>query len=110
MTGWWEQMHGPAGWQGQQRLTGGGRLAAWFGSRLPQDRHVTAAQLPACLLGWPSLRPPLSPNRHPPRSAVWLTSLLDVAMLRSTFVTSLARFTMLHSPASMRLKHARAFR
>ena len=31
-------------------------------------------------------------------------------MLRNTFVTSLARFTMLHSPASMRLKHARAFR
>ena len=44
------------------------------------------------------------------RSSVWLTSLLDVAMLRNTFVTSLARFTMLHSPAAMRLKHARAFR
>ncbi|EFN54845.1 hypothetical protein CHLNCDRAFT_35815 [Chlorella variabilis] len=43
-------------------------------------------------------------------SSVWLTSVLDVEMLRSTFVTSLARFTMLHSPASMRLKHARAFR
>lgn len=31
-------------------------------------------------------------------------------MLRTTFVASLARFTMLHSPASMKLKHARAFR
>ncbi|PSC72251.1 brefeldin A-inhibited guanine nucleotide-exchange 2-like [Micractinium conductrix] len=43
-------------------------------------------------------------------SCVRLTSLLDVVMLRNTFVTSLARFTMLHSPASMKLKHARAFR
>lgn len=43
-------------------------------------------------------------------SSVRLTSLLDVAMLRTTFVASLARFTMLHSPASMKLKHARAFR
>ena len=41
---------------------------------------------------------------------VWLASLLEVAMVRSTFVSSLAHFTMLHSPAAMKAKHARAFR
>ena len=75
---------------------------------------------PPCTFSTTSHRPTLpvcpplpslpSPLPALPCSAVWLTSLLDVAMLRSTFVTSLARFTMLHSPASMRLKHARAFR
>ena len=43
-------------------------------------------------------------------SAVWLTSLLDMGMLRNTFITSLARFSMLHSPAALRAKHAHAFR
>jgi brefeldin A-inhibited guanine nucleotide-exchange protein len=42
--------------------------------------------------------------------AVALSSRLGMAMLRSAFVSSLARFTMLHSPAAMRLKHAQAFR
>ena len=42
--------------------------------------------------------------------AVRLTCLLNMAMLRNTFVSSLARFTMLHSPAAMKLKSAWAFR
>ena len=33
-----------------------------------------------------------------------------MAMLRNTFVTSLARFTNLHAPASMEPKSAKAFR
>ena len=43
-------------------------------------------------------------------SAIRLTSLLDMSMFMNTYVTSLARFTMLHSPAAMKMKHARAFR
>lgn len=42
--------------------------------------------------------------------AVRLTCLLNMVMLRNTFVSSLARFTMLHSPAAMKLKSAWAFR
>ena len=42
--------------------------------------------------------------------AVRLTCLLNMVMLRNTFVSSLARFTMLHSPTAMRLKSAWAFR
>ncbi len=33
-----------------------------------------------------------------------------MTMLRNTYLSSLGRFTMLHSPASMRTKHARAFK
>lgn len=33
-----------------------------------------------------------------------------MGMLRNTFVTSVCRFTMLHSPAAMQLKNAHAFR
>jgi len=43
-------------------------------------------------------------------SAIRLTSLLDMGMLRNTYVTSLARFTMLHAPAGMQHKSAKAFR
>lgn len=43
-------------------------------------------------------------------AAVRITSLLGMDMLRNTFVTSVARFTMLHAPASMTIKNARAFR
>lgn len=43
-------------------------------------------------------------------AAIRVTSLLDMAMLRNTFVTSLARFTNLHAPASMEPKSAKAFR
>lgn len=43
-------------------------------------------------------------------AAIRLTSLLGMGMLRNTFVTSIARFTMLHAPASMAVKHARALR
>lgn len=43
-------------------------------------------------------------------SAIRLTSLLDMGMLRNTYVTSLARFTMLHAPANMQQKSAKAFR
>lgn len=43
-------------------------------------------------------------------SAIRLTSLLDMGMLRNTYVTSLARFTMLHAPAAMQHKSAKAFR
>ena len=42
--------------------------------------------------------------------AAALSSRLRMGMLQSTFVSSLARFTMLHSPAAMRTKHAQAFR
>ncbi len=43
-------------------------------------------------------------------AAVRITSLLGMAMLRNTFVTSVARFTLLHSPGAMALKNAQAFR
>jgi brefeldin A-inhibited guanine nucleotide-exchange protein len=43
-------------------------------------------------------------------AAVGLTSRLNMAMLQSTFVSSLARFTMVHAPARMRVKHALALR
>lgn len=43
-------------------------------------------------------------------AAVRVTSLLSMDMLRNTFVTTVARFTQLHSPASMALKNAQAFR
>jgi hypothetical protein len=46
-------------------------------------------------------------------AAVRITSLLGMDMLRNTFVTSVARFTMLHAPASagsMTIKNAKAFR
>ena len=43
-------------------------------------------------------------------AAVRVTSLLSMDMLRNTFVTTVARFTQLHAPASMALKHAQAFR
>lgn len=43
-------------------------------------------------------------------AAVRCTSLLGMDMLRGTFVTTVARFTQLHAPASMAPKHAQAFR
>lgn len=43
-------------------------------------------------------------------AAVRVTSLLSMDMLRNTFVTTVARFTQLHAPASMALKNAQAFR
>ena len=43
-------------------------------------------------------------------AAVRCTSLLGMDMLRRTFVTTVARFTQLHAPAGMALKHAQAFR
>ncbi len=43
-------------------------------------------------------------------AAVRCTSLLGMGMLRGTFVTTVARFTQLHAPASMAPKHAQAFR
>lgn len=43
-------------------------------------------------------------------AAIRVTSLLGMGMLRNTFVTSVCRFTMLHSPAAMQLKNAHAFR
>lgn len=43
-------------------------------------------------------------------AAVQLTSALSMGMLRSTFISSIARFTLLHSPGSMQHKNAEAFR
>jgi len=43
-------------------------------------------------------------------AAVAITARLQMGMLRSTFVSSLTRFTMLHAPMRMRMKHAQAFR
>jgi brefeldin A-inhibited guanine nucleotide-exchange protein len=43
-------------------------------------------------------------------AAVRCSSLLGMDMLRRTFVTTVARFTQLHAPAGMALKHAQAFR
>lgn len=43
-------------------------------------------------------------------AAVGLTSRLGMTMLQATFVSSLARFTMLHAPSRMKLKHALALR
>ncbi|KAL4543975.1 hypothetical protein Ndes2437B_g01778 [Nannochloris sp. 'desiccata'] len=43
-------------------------------------------------------------------AAIGLTSRLNMGMLQSTFVSSLARITMVHSPARMRVKHALALR
>lgn len=43
-------------------------------------------------------------------AAIRITCLLDMSMLRNTFVTSLARFTNLHAPASMEPKSGKAFR
>ncbi|KAK9829453.1 hypothetical protein WJX72_005963 [[Myrmecia] bisecta] len=43
-------------------------------------------------------------------AAIRITCLLGMGMLRNTFVTSVARFTMLHAPAAMHVKNAKAFR
>ena len=43
-------------------------------------------------------------------AAIRITCLLDMGMLRNTFVTSLARFTALHAPSAMEAKSAKAFR
>ena len=43
-------------------------------------------------------------------AAIRITSLLGMGMLRNTFVTSVCRLTMLHAPAQMQLKNAKAFR
>lgn len=43
-------------------------------------------------------------------AAIRMTSLLGMGMIRNTYVTSLSRFTMLHSPSVMTLKNAKAFR
>ena len=43
-------------------------------------------------------------------AAIGLTSRLSMTMLQATFVSSLARFTMLHAPSRMKLKHALALR
>ena len=43
-------------------------------------------------------------------AAVRLTCLLGMDMLRSTFVTTVARFTLLHAPAAMSHKNVQAFR
>eukprot|EP00891_Asterochloris_glomerata_P002829 jgi/Astpho2/2829/e_gw1.00050.8.1_t len=43
-------------------------------------------------------------------AAIRITSLLNMGMLRNTFVTSVCRFTMLHAPGSMQIKNAQAFR
>ncbi|KFM23662.1 Brefeldin A-inhibited guanine nucleotide-exchange protein 2 [Auxenochlorella protothecoides] len=43
-------------------------------------------------------------------AASGLACALGAATLRDAFVASLARFTMLHSPGALRLKHAQAFR
>ena len=43
-------------------------------------------------------------------SGVSLASVCHLSMLRNTFISSLARFTSVHAPGNMRLKHVRAFR
>jgi brefeldin A-inhibited guanine nucleotide-exchange protein len=43
-------------------------------------------------------------------AAIGLTSRLNMGMLQSTFVSSLARITMVHAPVRMRVKHALALR
>lgn len=43
-------------------------------------------------------------------AAIRITSLLNMGMLRNTFVTSICRLTLLHAPAQMQVKNARAFR
>jgi len=43
-------------------------------------------------------------------AAVGLTSRLNMGMLQATFVSSLARITMVHAPVRMRVKHALALR
>ena len=43
-------------------------------------------------------------------AAIGLTSRLNMTMLQSTFISSLARFTTVHAPSRMRVKHALAFR
>lgn len=43
-------------------------------------------------------------------AAIKITSLLGMSMLRSAFVTSVCRLTMLHAPAQMQIKNAKAFR
>ena len=43
-------------------------------------------------------------------AAIKITSLLGMSMLRSAFVTSVCRLTMLHAPAQMQVKNAKAFR
>lgn len=43
-------------------------------------------------------------------AAIKITSLLGMSMLRSAFVTSVCRLTMLHAPAQMHVKNAKAFR
>ena len=43
-------------------------------------------------------------------AAIRVSCLLGMGMLRSTFVTSVARFTLLHAPGQMQAKHAKAFR
>jgi hypothetical protein len=43
-------------------------------------------------------------------AAIRITCLLDMGMLRNTFVSSLSRLTGLHSPTSMEVKNAKAFR
>lgn len=42
--------------------------------------------------------------------AISLTSMLGMTMLRDTYVTSLSRFTGLHSPSTMTVKSAHALR
>lgn len=43
-------------------------------------------------------------------AAIRITSLLEMAMLRNAFVTSVCRLTLLHAPAQMQVKNAKAFR
>ena len=43
-------------------------------------------------------------------AAIRVSCLLGMGMLRSTFVTSVARFTLLHAPGQMQAKNAKAFR
>ena len=43
-------------------------------------------------------------------AAIKITSLLGMGMLRKAFVTSVCRLTMLHAPAQMHVKNAKAFR
>ena len=39
-----------------------------------------------------------------------MSCLLGMGMQRNTFVTSVARFTLLHAPSAMQPKNAHAFR
>ena len=63
---------------------------------LPTDTQPAGDAIHLCLAGFVA--------------AIRVSCLLGMGMLRSTFVTSVARFTLLHAPGQMQAKHAKAFR